>query len=566
MAQYTLVKRAVAAYHLDGPDEGAEPDRHKVTGNITFTPMLRPGEAVTMMEDNRPITLVPLPVEARISDGVIFHRGVEGVMLLAGGEKMNPDKLLWKAEFKHLQSNGKSFSLTPVVFEAVPGGEVDLSLVAPPPGKPVGTIRGRDGDTIEEMVHEGGEIVLTIRHGDGKTSERRVDVRAVAEGVAGEALADAREYAGTVADSMVRFEELGRQTAADRVSASESASSASGSASAAAGSASGAKKSATAAGSSAAAAGAHEGRAGDHADTAGAHASAAGESAKAADASATAAAGSAGDAKREADRATEQATAATASATEASTHADRAEGVVDTVRWDDDKLTVAGKTSPSLRGPKGPKGEPGDGGTKALDAQGKNPPASATGTNSIALGWMSKSEGTNSTAIAINARAYKDHSVAIGSSSQANGYESVALGPYAKTQMPGDVTIGNGAEANGLRKSGAPGIAIGQFAKAPHPGSTAIGGRVEAKKPYETRIGYEGYTDMATPTTVIVGTAETTVPATKPEHVANKGYVDEQDKATLAEARALVETRPKIQLVTTPSAVLEDDVLYVIPE
>ena len=112
MAQYTLVKRAVAAYHLDGPDEGAEPDRHKVTGNITFTPMLRPGEAVTMIEDDRPITLVPLPVEARISDGVIFHRGVEGVMLLAGGEKMNPDKLLWKAEFKHLQSNGRSFSLT----------------------------------------------------------------------------------------------------------------------------------------------------------------------------------------------------------------------------------------------------------------------------------------------------------------------------------------------------------------------------------------------------------------------------------------------------------------------
>ena len=51
-----------------------------------------------------------------------------------------------------------------------------------------------------------------------------------------------------------------------------------------------------------------------------------------------------------------------------------------------------------------------------------------------------------------------------------------------------------------------------------------------------------------------------------PNNAANQGYVDRQDKATLAEARALVETRPKIQLVTTPSAVLEDDVLYVIPE
>lgn len=368
MAQYTLVKRAVAAYHLDGPDEGAEPDRHKVTGNITFTPMLRPGEAVTMMEDNRPITLVPLPVEAKISDGVIFHRGVEGVMLLAGGEKMNPDKLLWKAEFKHLQSNGKSFSLTPVVFEAVPGGEVDLSLVAPPPGKPVGTIRGRDGDTIEEMVHEGGELVLTIRHGDGKTSERRVDVRAVAEGVAGEALSDAREYAGTVADSMARFEELGRQTAADRVSASESAGAAGEAAEASAGSAGEAGEFASSASSSAGVAESHAKRAESHANEAGSHASAANESAKSASASAEAAAGSSDTAGGEADRATEQARAASTSAGEASAHADRAESVVDSVQWDDDRLTVAGKTSPPLRGPKGDKGEQGESGASTWDA------------------------------------------------------------------------------------------------------------------------------------------------------------------------------------------------------
>ena len=375
MAQYTLVKRAVAAYHLDGPDEGAEPDRHKVTGNITFTPMLRPGEAVTMMEDNRPITLVPLPVDARISDGVIFHRGVEGVMLLAGGEKINPDKLLWKAEFKHLQSGGKSFSLKPVVFEAVPGGEVDLSLVAPPPGKPVGTIRGRDGDTIEEMVHEGGELVLTIRHGDGKTSERRVDVRAVAEGVAGEALSDAREYAGTVAGAMERFEELGRQTAADRVSAGESAGAAGEAAASAAGSAGEAGESASSAASSAGAAESHAKRAESHANEAGAHASAANESAKSASASAEAAAGSSDTAGREADRATDQARAASTSAGEASTHADRAESVVDTVRWDDDRLTVAGKTSPSLRGPKGDRGAQGESGASTWDAISGRPEA-----------------------------------------------------------------------------------------------------------------------------------------------------------------------------------------------
>lgn len=492
MAQYTLVKRAVAAYHLDGPDEGAEPDRHKVTGNITFTPMLRPGEAVTMMEDNRPITLVPLPVEARISDGVIFHRGVEGVMLLAGGEKMNPDKLLWKAEFKHLQSNGKSFSLTPVVFEAVPGGEVDLSLVAPPPGKPVGTIRGRDGDTIEEMVHEGGELVLTIRHGDGKTSERRVDVRAVAEGVAGEALSDAREYAGTVADSMVRFEELGRQTAADRVSAGESASSASGSAAAAAGSASEAAVSASSAASSAATAESHAGRAGSHADQAGAHASAASESAKGASASAGAAAGDAGRAKQEADRAASQATAATESAGEAKGHADRAEGVVDSVRWDADRLTVMGKTSPSLRGPKGPKGEQGDSGASTWDAiTGK--PDLATRNDLINQGLDYRN--------ALQEKADKAHQ-----------------------HKMSDITDLPKVQSGGLPNTLAQRDNIGRL---------------------------------------LVNSA---APPQQPYHVTHKKYVDEKDAATLAEARALVETRPKIKLVTTPSAVLEDDVLYVIPE
>ena len=331
MAQYTLVKRAVAAYHLDGPDEGAEPDRHKVTGNITFTPMLRPGEAVTMIEDDRPITLVPLPVEARISDGVIFHRGVEGVMLLAGGEKMNPDKLLWKAEFKHLQSNGRSFSLTPVVFEAVPGGEVDLSLVAPPPGKPVGTIRGRDGDTIEGMGHEGGELVLTIRHGDGKTSERRVDVRAVAEGVAGEALSDARKYAGTVAEAMPQFEELQRQTAADCVSAGESAGASASSASAAAGSASEARHSADSATSSVSEAESHAEKAEFYTSEAAARSLEAEESAKSAYASVEAAANDAARAKKEADRATSEAGKAATSATSASKSAAAAAASADRV-------------------------------------------------------------------------------------------------------------------------------------------------------------------------------------------------------------------------------------------
>lgn len=186
----------------------------------------------------------------------------------------------------------------------------------------------------------------------------------------GDASLRAAFEAGQAADAGDRsvLERLAGE-AAGALEAAEAANQAAGEAAvAAAGSAGEAEQSASSASSSAGVAESHAKRAGSHANEAGAHASAAGESAKAAGASATAAAGSAGKAKDEADRATGQARAASTSAGEAKGHADRAESVVDTVRWDDDKLTVAGKTSPSLRGPKGDPGEQGESGASTWDA------------------------------------------------------------------------------------------------------------------------------------------------------------------------------------------------------
>ena len=151
-------------------------------------------------------------------------------------------------------------------------------------------------------------------------------------------------------------------------SASESAASAVRSAGEAAGSAEAAAGSASEAAVSA----------GEAADSAGV----ATERAGAAEASAASAAGSAESAGESAGRAESSAAGAAASesaagaaatsagrsATEASTHADRAEGVVDSVSWDDDRLTVAGKTSQSLRGPKGDRGERGESGASTWDA------------------------------------------------------------------------------------------------------------------------------------------------------------------------------------------------------
>lgn len=94
-----------------------------------------------------------------------------------------------------------------------------------------------------------------------------------------------------------------------------------------------------------------------------------GKSAKSASDSASAAKKSAGDASTSATaaktaetNARSQATEAAKSATAAKADADRAAGVADSTSWKGDQLTVNGKTSPHLTGPKGDRGPAGESG------------------------------------------------------------------------------------------------------------------------------------------------------------------------------------------------------------
>ncbi|CAM2803650.1 collagen-like protein [Corynebacterium jeikeium] len=154
-------------------------------------------------------------------------------------------------------------------------------------------------------------------------------------------------------------------------SATASAQAATESAGAAKDSANSAVSSASNAYSSAKAAKADADRAKSSADSAGSSASAAKGSADAAkgaaDAagkSASAAASSASAAKTDAGKAATSATNADKSATAAKADADRAANIASSTSWDGDKLTVNGKTSPSLTGPQGVKGDRGPRGYK----------------------------------------------------------------------------------------------------------------------------------------------------------------------------------------------------------
>lgn len=94
-----------------------------------------------------------------------------------------------------------------------------------------------------------------------------------------------------------------------------------------------------------------------------------GKSAKSSSDSASAAKKSAGDASSSATaaktaetKASSQASEAAKSATAAKKDADRAAGVADSTSWKGDQLTVNGKTSPHLTGPKGDRGPAGESG------------------------------------------------------------------------------------------------------------------------------------------------------------------------------------------------------------
>lgn len=113
------------------------------------------------------------------------------------------------------------------------------------------------------------------------------------------------------------------------------------------------------------------------------HEANAASSASAAESSATAAASSASkastsekNAAKSAGAAASSASQAAGSATSAKQEADRAGNIADSTSWDGDKLTVNGKTSPSLTGPQGepgpqgiqgPKGDPSDVSKAQLD-------------------------------------------------------------------------------------------------------------------------------------------------------------------------------------------------------
>lgn len=310
--KYTRVRRAVSAVVIDSWDKDRNPEHIKVNGNVTFTPLLKDGDVVQWAGPNGPESLVLAPIQCRISDGIIMHRGGEGIYLAAGGEGCEPSLIQWKATFSNMQAGGWAFKLKPVMFDAVPDGEVDLTMVAPVAGASEPIVRGPAGTGIDNIKVDGAELVITARSEAGVFEMARIPLEDV---VRAEADAAAKSAADTVRTefntSVTNAANSAKSAAASALTATTKASEATTQAAKANNSATAAKTSET-------------------------------NAAKSASAASTAASNAATSASK-----------AESSATNAKQHADRAANIASSTTWNGDKLTVNGKTSPALTGPPG---------------------------------------------------------------------------------------------------------------------------------------------------------------------------------------------------------------------
>lgn len=137
MPQYCLVKHHIVSSVIDGPDPGNDPDTIPISGDVTFYPILDRGDSVVVTDGAEKISYILAPISARIVQGKISVNGEEGVKLFAGGPDTNPERIRYRAKFTELNIAGvKRLNLKDILFEAVPGGEMELSVAQPVPGAP----------------------------------------------------------------------------------------------------------------------------------------------------------------------------------------------------------------------------------------------------------------------------------------------------------------------------------------------------------------------------------------------------------------------------------------------
>ena len=190
--EFTTVKRAIRLADADGTGTSGGSSTLPAKGRVVFTPVIKEGESVQVQTPEGIETHALAPIVCPIVDGIISHDGQDGIKLPAGGKAANPSLVRWRAVFSKMEAGGKSFTLASVVFDAIPGGEIDLTMVAPVAGAPEGVVRGPRGISLESIIVDGSELVFTAVDDAGSFEIARIPlddmVRAEADAAAAAAV------------------------------------------------------------------------------------------------------------------------------------------------------------------------------------------------------------------------------------------------------------------------------------------------------------------------------------------------------------------------------------------
>ena len=158
IANYCLIKQNLASLVADSSDDSDRyPDVAQISGQVTFTPTTPQGQTYKIQGENGELYTVPVTaITAKIEDGKIMHEGKEGVYLFAGGNLSNPEKVVYRASYSGLRAGGRggAIALNAVTFEAIPGGEIDLTTVTPVSGTPAPGIVKGDPFLYEDFTPE----------------------------------------------------------------------------------------------------------------------------------------------------------------------------------------------------------------------------------------------------------------------------------------------------------------------------------------------------------------------------------------------------------------------------
>ena len=157
MLNYCLVTQNLASIVEDTIyDSDRFPDISNISGEVTFTPNIANGKAYQLFDSQGETYTVPVSrIQAKIINGEIIHENNRGIYLFAAGVGSNPATITYSVEYRNLRSGEQSFSLSPLKFEAIPGGEVDLTMATPVIGAtPVGMTKGEKGDKGDPFLYE----------------------------------------------------------------------------------------------------------------------------------------------------------------------------------------------------------------------------------------------------------------------------------------------------------------------------------------------------------------------------------------------------------------------------